>query len=255
MFRHYIMTHFNVGLYERETMLRSRLRRSKNFLADEWMEHRIRLFKMFTLPSIMAQSCQDFTWLMFMDINTPAKYREELEAIEYPNLQYHYVDGPPLKNEPVAEVAKNCIPESEGHIITTRIDNDDAFHEDFIGLIQSSYDGSTPKAVIAPHGYILDLRKKRLRAMTYRGNNCPSLIEDRKNMQTVRCCSHAYVERRGKGNVAVLQKPLWLQVVHGNNAKNRIPSGQGQKKLDPTKLLPFSVLKNFNLKEKELCLS
>jgi len=51
-FRHYITTRFNVGLYGAEKRI--------DMDRDEWMQHRIGLFTTFALPSLMAQSCQNF---------------------------------------------------------------------------------------------------------------------------------------------------------------------------------------------------
>jgi hypothetical protein len=63
-FKDYITTRFNAALYSPEAKIR--------ISADEWMQHRIRLFTRFTLPSIMSQSCQNFTWLVLVDRQTPA---------------------------------------------------------------------------------------------------------------------------------------------------------------------------------------
>ncbi len=58
-FRHHILTRFNTGLYKRAAEL--------TVSPQQWMEHRLRLFTTLTLPSIIGQSCQDFTWLVLME--------------------------------------------------------------------------------------------------------------------------------------------------------------------------------------------
>jgi hypothetical protein len=81
-FRHYILTRFNVGLYIAGAEL--------NVSPQQWMEHRLRLFVALTLPSIAGQSCQDFTWLVLMDPQTPEPFIRSLESCGYPNMRLIY---------------------------------------------------------------------------------------------------------------------------------------------------------------------
>ena len=83
-FKDYITTRFNAGLYRPKVNIR--------VSADEWMEHRLKLSTTFTLPSMMGQSCQNFTWRVLIDKQTPAVYRQMLSNIPYPNMRLIYKD-------------------------------------------------------------------------------------------------------------------------------------------------------------------
>ena len=163
-FKHYIMTRFNTGLYDPGARIR--------VSADQWMQHRIKLFTAFTLPSIMGQSCQNFTWLVLMDEQTPVVYREMLESIRYPNMKLVYQNSPspwPQNVEP-----------GDYDLITTRIDNDDAFHGDVVRVIRDNWYAQSlqkpgPWVMVFPYGFILDLATKQMLVMEYWLNNCPTL--------------------------------------------------------------------------------
>src|ERR1700677_1263076 len=47
----------------------------------EWLENRLVLFKRYCLPSVMAQSNQDFTWLLYFDETTPEAYLRRIRDL------------------------------------------------------------------------------------------------------------------------------------------------------------------------------
>lgn len=214
-FKHYIMTRFNVGLY--------RSGAGVHISADEWMRHRIKLFTAFTLPSMKAQSCQDFTWLVFMDRRTPMIYREMLESVRYANMRLIYIDRwAPVKEQTVSQ---NVEP-GDYTLITTRIDNDDAFHRDVVRVIQDEWYAqnaarSQPWVMLFPYGFILDLARKQMLVLEYWFNNCPTLVENSQNPQTVWCWQHDNIPVEIHKQY-VTDKPYWLQVVHSQNVTNRM---------------------------------
>lgn len=220
-FRHYITTRFNVGLYSPGAEIR--------VSADEWMKHRIKLFRAFTLPSIMGQSCQNFTWLVLIDKQTPGIYREMLGSIEYENMK---LVQPGASRNPWLE--KMALGEHD--LITTRIDNDDAFHKDAVKVIQESWYAqrakkTEPWVIVFPFGFIVDLAARQMSVMEYWFNNCSTLVEDSRNARTIWQWDHSnippYVDKH-----FISDKPYWLQVIHSQNLKNEIPVGSRAKIVD-----------------------
>lgn len=209
-FKHYIITRFNAGLYSPKARI--------HVPSDEWMRHRIKLFMTFTLPSIMGQSCQNFTWLVLMDKRTPKAYIEMLECIQYPNMQLIYTTW--LRN----------IEPGDYDLITTRIDNDDAFHPEVIKVIQDSWYEQRPEpwVLVFPFGFILDLATKQVLFMEYRVNNCPTLIENALEARTIWHWEHTTIPAELKKRY-ISDQPYWLQVVHSQNLKNRFPGGSRAK--------------------------
>jgi hypothetical protein len=183
------------------------------------MEHRIKLFKVFTVPSIMGQSCQNFTWLVLVDKQTPAVYRQMLSAIRYPNMRLIYTGS---KNSWL-----DAIEPGDYDLITTRIDNDDAFHKDVVETIQQRWAKQDPKRcgpwfVVFPFGFILDSAAKEIFVMEYWFNNCPTLVERAENPQTIWQWDHSNIPAEVPKDY-ISDKPYWLQVIHSENLKNRMP--------------------------------
>lgn len=212
-FSHYILTRFNAGLYKRGAEL--------SVSPGQWMEHRLRLFTLLTLPSIMGQSSQDFTWLILMDRQTPDSDIRTLENAGYPNMKLIY--PAPGKSPWLQGIASG-----EYDLITTRIDNDDAFHRDTVQTIQQTWrtereHRSKPWLIVFPFGLILDLPTRQACLMEYRANNCPSLIEDGREPRTIWQWDHSRIPAEVRRR-CIQDKPYWLQTVHSQNLRNVVDS-------------------------------
>jgi hypothetical protein len=212
-FRHYITTRFNAGLYRPEAHIR--------ISTDEWMRHRIRLFTSFTLPSMMAQTCQNFTWLVLVDNQTPKAHRQVLEGIAYKNMKLIY---PEAGND----VWLANIEAGDYDLITTRLDNDDAFHRDMVKTIQDNFRAqglrrSKPWVMVFPFGFILDLGTKEMLVLEYWFNNCPSLVEDCGDAKTIWVWQHCEIPASIPKHY-MTDRPYWLQVVHSQNLRNEVPA-------------------------------
>jgi len=212
-FKHYILTRFNAGLYDPKTALR--------VPPDLWMEHRLRLFATITLPSIAGQTCQNFTWLVLMDRRTPERYIRTLESSGYANMKLIYpTDGriPWLQS----------FAPGRYDLITTRIDNDDAFHRDTVKTLQATWtaqhaEREKPWVIVFPFGLIMDLTDRRAWFMEYWLNNCPTLVESSEDPRSICQWGHCRIPREVKKHY-IKDKPYWVQVIHAQNLKNVVDS-------------------------------
>ena len=66
---HFILTRFNLRLYPKD-------KNGNVTLTPEWLEHRFQLFELYTLPSLSAQTCKDFKWIVLIDRETPQEYKD-----------------------------------------------------------------------------------------------------------------------------------------------------------------------------------
>lgn len=240
-FRHYLTTRFNAGIYGPRSSLR--------IAPQQWMEHRWKLFATITLPSVMEQTCQDFTWLILFDKKTPDSYIHEMESFRYPNLKLIY----PTSTKPVWQQA---FAPGEYDLITSRIDNDDAFHRQTIETIQQTYLAEhasrvLPWVIVFPYGLILDLARRDIWVMEYWYNNCPTLVESSQKPYTVWHWDHSNIPAQIQRSF-VKDKSYWLQVVHSQNVLNEIPSDHRAKILH--KELPASLenLAQFGIRAENL---
>jgi len=212
-FQHYILTRFNTGLYGPNPWTRTDPR--------VWMDHRMRLFTTITLPSMTRQSCQDFTWLILMDRQTPEVYIRELERVACPTMKLIF-------REPDQPRWQQGFAPGRYELITTRIDNDDALYRDAVKDIQDAWRArnagqAKPWLIVFPFGMILDLANRRMWVMEYWFNNCPTMVEDSENSHTVYRWQHSEIPPEVP-RIFVKDKPYWLQVVHSQNVLNAIES-------------------------------
>ncbi len=212
MFKHYILTRFNDGLYGPDARTA--------VPPDEWMQHRLRLFTAFTFPSIMEQTCQDFTWLVLMDPQTPDHYIQEIKSFRYPNLKLIYPTETGGKWSQAFEPG-------DYDLITTRIDNDDAFHRDVVKVLQQTYLAecerrAKPWVMVFPFGVIMDLASQDLWVMEYWVNNCPTLVAE-PGGKTIYRWKHNEIPPDIEKSY-ITDRPYWLQLVHAYNQLNQIPA-------------------------------
>ena len=222
-FKHYITTRFNLGLYNPD---------AKGGLPpirvspDEWMPHRMDLFMTFALPSVMAQTCQDFIWMVLMDDHTPQAYRDTLAGIQFPNIRFVYT------GTGVASAFRQNIEPGDYVLISTRMDNDDAFHKDTIKDIQDLYkqksEAPKPWFIAMPYGYTLDLTAAKVYPKEYPSNPFLTLVEDAIVPKSVWTWPHTKLPPHIHKEF-IVQKTYWLTVVHSQNATNNMNSTPNKK--------------------------
>jgi hypothetical protein len=196
---------------------------------DEWMKHRMNLFITFTLPSVMSQTNQNFTWIVLMDDMTPGVYRDILARITYRNLKFVYIN--PGQTGIIGALLNN-IDHGQYDLITTRLDNDDAIHKTTINDIQTVYlqknsEHSGPWVIGLPLGCTLDLASKKMYITEYPNNAYVSLVEDSQDAKSVWQCQHADIP--SKFNWCFITPTLyWVTIIHSQNLANNANSNSGR---------------------------
>lgn len=238
---HYITTRYNLSLYSDRTE-----RPGKIPDPDEWMEHRYKLFANFTYPSLQGQTCNNFTWYLFVDNQTPGRYKEQLEDLASSNMRIVY-----LKCRQV-DFLKNEIKEAKDIVITSRIDNDDAWHKDYVKTIQTKYSRPT-KLVEYAENYWLDVATKKVYRQDWRwyyrlnlciGNN-PTMVEWRDRAKTILVDKHTKLKKyfRYYQIKKITKKPYGLVVCHGRNVVNQTDNVASK-----ATEVGLDVLDDFNIK-------
>ncbi len=196
---------------------------------DEWMKHRINLFLTFTLPSVMNQTNQNFTWIVLMDDMTPQVYRDILSRIKYPNLKLVYTS---LGKTGPTKALLNNIEGGQYDLITTRLDNDDAIHKKAVNDIQTAYLQNNsaqpnPWAIGLPMGCTLDLASKKMYITEYPNNAYVSLVEDSQDAKSVWQCQHGEIPNKFNCGF-IMPTPYWIIIIHSQNLANNISSNAGR---------------------------
>ena len=187
-------------------------------LADpDWLEHRLKLFEDYCLVSVVNQSNQNFQWLIYFDDSTPTKYLDRIRSLTkgHPNISIKtcaFWETPTIIKDVVAALVGGT-----EWIITTRLDNDDGIHRDFVSMIHSAAQ-ERREFLNFPRGIILYSGKCYI--YKHSSNAFLSLVEPADQPRTAWCIAHT-----DAGQVAPVRQlpdtPAFLQVVHGKNVSNK----------------------------------
>ncbi len=230
MFKHFIITQFN-------------LRKFPSGVEDEadwvnWTQDRIKLFNNYCLPSFLNQSNKNFTWLIYFDSKTPDEFNylfEKLRDIDFVKLCF--VDGYDQFAVKYLEDIKKLSFGTEW-IITTRCDNDDALQKDAVNTIQNYFIQNDEFLISLASGYTLNIVDNTLSHYFYPMSPFISLIEstkkkvlkgifynDHTQWDELRLRITTELLKKNKKSVFVLEKPYWLQIIHGKNLSNNFKRG------------------------------
>lgn len=212
---HFILTNFNVRM-PGVTADQS----GSPVLTRSWLDDRIVLFETFCLPSMAGQSCQNFEWLVHFGVDTPADVRERI------GLWQKSVHLTPVWDEvAVRTTIAERVRSSAAVIVTTRLDNDDGLHKEYVAVIQGEIGEPRAEVLCPTYGYSLQYPEGEVRLSRDPLSAFITLVDPVTGppTRTVRSVQH-----REAASLAPLREigepPLWLQVSHGRNLWNR-PNG------------------------------
>lgn len=222
-FRHYIITRFNVRVDEWK-----QTRNKEMVLTDEWLKHRFDLFDRFCFPSVMNQSEQKFKWLVFFDITTDANYRTKIAgfADRYRNFIPLFIDGYSVLLETLKDYIQKDM-EGQQYVITSRVDNDDCIHRDFVKEIHNSFDRQDACIIDIVDGYQFILNENQslhiseIRKARGYFNPFVSLIENASQLNTI--MSREHLQWKNMQHIlAIKNKRLWGEIIHNKNKLNAV---------------------------------
>lgn len=179
-----------------------------------FLKTRLMLFARTCYPSLLRQSCQNFTWLGALDEASPDWLKQELAQL-FPRMQLVIADWrthswsatvTPYLNQP--------------WLLTTRIDNDDFVHRDFVRELQAAW-RPVREALSMPVGFSWQAGRSYRR--DYINNPFVSLNEAATtagNVRTVYCRMHTRIHEAAPVRT-LTPRPRWGQLVHGHNAGQR----------------------------------
>ncbi|WP_304141856.1 glycosyltransferase [Mesoflavibacter zeaxanthinifaciens] len=217
--KHFIITRFNL----KNENWKSNNSNTPKGISESWLTNRLQLFQKFCLPSVKNQSNQNFIWIIAIDIDTPIFFKNKINEIlkNIENIKLIYVDGfNGLSSELNTKIQSLLNPEDH-FIITTRLDNDDIIHRDFVKTIQELYTPSHNTIIDLKNGYQLSLNNsKDIRYLGYAFNPFISLIEASDNIKTVLFKEHISWRFNCEKHIIYITKRLWIQLIHSKNQAN-----------------------------------
>jgi hypothetical protein len=255
-FQHYIITRFNLPVFAKKVNKAVTAPAS----SDEYLSKRFPIFENYCFPSIKNQTCQDFKWLVLFDSHTPDKFKDWANRLheEYDNFVPCYLDVHQYEQLPEDYLAlfkadeENLYKADVGHVeldemilhhvitpafireqirqfsdeipdyyITTRIDNDDAFHKDMVKTVQERF-LSNPQRVLYdfPYLYKYVLEQGVVYKFELKNGHFSTLVElGSTTPQFVTYWNHLFVEMF-VNTEHIYTKPMGVELVHGQNVCN-----------------------------------
>lgn len=249
MVHHYLLTRFNLALWRED-------KTGKSIDRKEWLERRMRLFETYCLPSVAGQTCQDFRWILLVDEDTPAEYREKIKTYRSRCRQIRFVGIKPRYALRFADIFRQVVVadlQKEGWkqgdlCLTTYLDNDDCIARTFVETAQTECrDFHLPpggkRFLSFDYGLQLFTQLHHLATRIYYPNNhFLTLAEYLPGRNTssddpsaplpqpaLRTCygfgSHFLLEKRRLAEVHHIsdsEHPMWIEVIHGENVDNDV---------------------------------
>ena len=137
-FHHFVLTRFSY---------RPNTKGCRDESGDDWvalidplnpsrLDFRFALFECACLPNVMAQSNQDFDWVLIVDPDLPTKYRQRLETLIAKRKRTHlheFRHGDKLSSLEWLEI---YITSDTDLVLTTNLDDDDMITVDFVEKLQ-----------------------------------------------------------------------------------------------------------------------
>jgi hypothetical protein len=193
---------------------------------NEWLSHRTDLFMKYCLPSVLNQTSMNFKWLLYFDISTNNDFIQKFTELERQNsglIKIYLADGykhflDRYTEDVLALCDQNC-----KYIITTRLDNDDIIHKDFVAKIQDNYNEQEFMAVNFVKILMLNPDNPEKLHIDYSfSNHFISLIERIRNGRIRGCFSKGDREWNRKNEILqIADKPYCTEIISGTNLLNR----------------------------------
>lgn len=238
MFKHFLITRFNLS-YE----VFAQDRNGRKTLSYDWMVDRFALFEKFCLPSVANQSVKNFEWLVFFDNETPSEFKAKIDKYkqDYSFFTPIFV-GNPLTQQSLEDSVNFKLSPEDSYLISTRIDNDDAIHKDFLLEIQKLFNYQEDCFINFTYGYQWHVDRSVLIDRRSVSGHFPSRIEKIQNGVKSVFVDHSKIQEiigAQSMDIDNSEKPMWIEVIHDTNVRNRhrvaIPQFNN------------SVIENFNL--------
>lgn len=240
MIYHYLLTRFNLALWIED----------KNGAAidrEEWLKRRMALFETFCLPSVKNQSCQNFSWILLVDANTPAVYRERIKTYRKLCSQIKFVGVKAEYSYQFADIFRQVVMQdlkqkgwNDGDLcLTTYLDNDDSIANNFMERVQSeclSFHLNPYEKCFLSFDYGLQTYTKfgHFSTRIYYPNNhfltlAEYLLSSDSSLSSLRTCygygSHFLLEKRRLVKVHHIKEnmhPMWIEIIHEENVDNDV---------------------------------
>lgn len=206
---HVLLTRFNLPSAGVERSIREQ---------EGWLTNRWGLFERYCVPSVQAQTNQNFTWIIYFDPQSPAWLIDRVQDYAITGLFRPIYRASVSRAELLGDI--RGVTEVHSHFLaTTNLDNDDAIAIDFVDRIQRVPRQPERTAVFLANGLVKSPSGVYWRVD--RDNAFCTVVEPWDAPTTCWSDWHMLL-RRSMPVIEERGAPGWLQVVHGENVSNHV---------------------------------
>lgn len=243
--QHFILTRFNLLLWNKD-------KEGNLVRTTKWLEHRFLLFEEYCLPSISNQTCKSFEWIVLFDNSTPDTYKKKISEFQQKCLQLIPIYVSPKEGRYFAQIFRDEVAKriKDKRVITTYLDNDDAFDVGFVADIQKRAKTLPDETFINyTNGYQFFIDYKYLIKVHYPRNHFMSVVESGNPLKVKTIYgygSHYYIKKiNGVRIENITNQPVWCEVIHDKNMGNDAYFLLGAKMIGDNEILR----RNFSIEE------
>lgn len=233
---HFLLTQFNLKNFPK-----GKLDDEKSWI--NWTRDRIGIFKRYCLPSVLRQTTKSFTWILYFDEDTPQEFTPFLNELrEIPFVKLAFCKGMDDFQENHMQAVRQLANKDMPYLLTSRMDNDDALHQDAIRTIQGHFRAKPGYLISLSSGYVLNPDDMILSHYFYPMSPFISLVEKNNDrikgifqkghtrwnelrLFALKEIWHEYFTPGKRKAYFEVDRPLWMQVVHGDNVSNSFYRG------------------------------
>ena len=135
MTQHFLITRYSVA---GPISPAQRWFRKEPLFDPERLAHRLQLFRMATLPSVAAQTDQDFEWIVMVDPALPRTHRDALEESLSVRARTHVVEHAPQPAPWRAAWLAPFVDDAAAPLVSTLLDDDDALPRTFMAALRNA---------------------------------------------------------------------------------------------------------------------
>lgn len=205
---HVLLTRFNLPSPGAESVIRAK---------DGWLTARVELFDRYCVPSVLAQTEHNFSWIIYFDPASPRWLVDRMERYASQGVFTPVYRSSVSHDELLVDI-EATIGVRRTTLITTNLDNDDGLARDFVERVQAVSTVHERAAVYLENGVIASPSGLYLRRDPHN-----AFCSVREPWTEPKTCWSDWHNLLGKSMpvVEVSGAPGWLQVVHGSNVSNR----------------------------------
>lgn len=219
-YKHFVITRFNIRVHFSCKLKQPENNPMERILDEDYLQERFNIFEKYTLKSMQQQTNQNFEWLILFHKKTPKYFKNKIKHLKqkYNFVDLYFDDDEVFNLESYLKMHYSNFK----YFITTRIDNDDMFANDYIEQTQKYANNNFHECILSfEEGLQYDINKNESYILKRKDNHFLSLLGTIKN--NILDYNHSKIFESGK-EVIVLEstKPMWIEIIHNSNVHNTI---------------------------------